>query len=159
MYIELKRIIMGLLILASAAGTPAQDNSAIRKQQFNVSNGSAAIKGYDPVAYLNEHKAVQGKKEWSIVHQGILYYFSSAQNKELFKKSPTAYEPQYGGWCAYAMGASAEKVTIDPQTFKILNGKLFLFYNKYFTNTLTKWNKDEQTLHAQATANWIKIFH
>ena len=159
MYIKLKKIIMGLIFLVSTMSTHAQDNSAIRKQQFNISNGSAAIKGYDPVAYFNEHKAVQGKKEWAITHQGVLYYFSSAENKELFKKNPAAYEPQYGGWCAYAMGASAEKVVIDPETFKILNGKLFLFYNKYFTNTLTKWNKDEQNLHAKANANWIKIFH
>ena len=159
MYIELKKVIMGLIILGGAMSTQAQDNSGIRKQHFNISNGSPAIKGYDPVAYFNVHKAVQGKKEWAIAHQGVLYYFSSAENKDLFKKNPAAYEPQYGGWCAYAMGATAEKVAIDPETFKLIDGKLFLFYNKYFTNTLTKWNKDEQSLHTKATANWIKIFH
>lgn len=33
--------------------------------------------------------------------------------------------PQYGGWCAYAMGANAEKVEIDSETFKMKDGKLF----------------------------------
>jgi hypothetical protein len=55
------------------------------------------------------------------------------------------------------MGASAEKVEVDPETFKIVNGKLYLFYNKYFNNTLTKWNKDEDRLKKQADANWSKL--
>jgi hypothetical protein len=86
-----------------------------------------------------------------------LYYFSSAENKEAFKRSPSKYEPEYGGWCAYAMGKNGEKVNIDPETFKILDGKLYLFYNKYFNNTLTDWNKDETNLKKKADANWPKF--
>ena len=56
--------------------------------------------------------------------------------KEVFLKNPTNFEPEYGGWCAYAMGDSGEKVTINPETFKIINGKLYLFYNAFLTNTL-----------------------
>jgi len=46
-----------------------------------------------------------------------------------FKANPEKYEPAYGGWCAYAMGENGEKVKIDPETYKIIEGKLFLFYN------------------------------
>ena len=81
------------------------------------------------------------------------------KNKEEFKKNPAAYEPQYGGWCAYAMGKDGDKVSIDPETFKIVNGKLYLFYNRAFNNTLKSWNKDEPTLKTKADANWQKIFH
>ena len=56
------------------------------------------------------------------------------------------------------MVAQGEKVEIDPETFKVANGKLFLFYNKFFNNTLKDWNKDETNLHAKADANWTKIF-
>ena len=56
------------------------------------------------------------------------------------------------------MGESGEKVEVDPETFKILNGKLFLFYNSFFNNKLTKWNKDEAKLHVQADKNWTKFF-
>ena len=45
-------------------------------------------------------------------------------------------------------------VEIDPETFKILNGKLYLFYNKGFTNTLPLWNKDETKLKSKADENW-----
>jgi len=61
-------------------------------------------------------------------------------------KNPAGYEPQYGGWCAYAMGANGEKVEIDPGTFKIVDGKLNLYYNAFFNNTLKSWNKDEVNL-------------
>ena len=80
-------------------------------------------------------------------------------DKELFKKNPAQYEPQYGGWCAYAMGNDGSKVEVDPETFKILNAKLYLFYNKYFTNTLKSWNKDEGRLMKSADANWMKFYH
>jgi beta-xylosidase len=33
------------------------------------------------------------------------------------------------------MGEKAEKVTIDPETFIITDGKLYLFYNSYFNDT------------------------
>ena len=86
-----------------------------------------------------------------------IYYFSSQQNLNLFKANPSKYEPQFGGWCAYAMGNTGEKVEVDPETFKILNGKLYLFYNKLFTNTLKSWNKNENKLLNQANANWLKF--
>jgi hypothetical protein len=56
------------------------------------------------------------------------------------------------------MGAKGEKVEIDPETFKIIDGKLYLFYNAYFNNTLTSWNKDEKNLKAKADKNWLSIY-
>ncbi len=131
--------------------------TALHKKHFNLNDG-LAINGYDPVAYFTKGEAVKGKKEQAVYSQGSTYYFSTPENKETFKKSPAAYEPQYGGWCAYAMGNDGTKVSIDPETFKIVNGKLYLFYNKYFTNTLKSWNKDETNLKRNADANWAKTF-
>lgn len=80
-------------------------------------------------------------------------------NKEEFIKNPAKYEPAYGGWCAYAMGSDGEKVSVDPKTFKIVNGRLNLFYNKFFNNTLDDWNKDEANLKKKADVNWQKTVH
>jgi YHS domain-containing protein len=135
----------------------AQDAGSLRNKHFNLESG-LAIKGYDPVAYFLQNQAVKGKKELAVSYQGILYYFSSLENKEAFKAAPFKYEPEYGGWCAYAMGNSGEKVSVDPETFKILNGRLYLFYNRYFTNTLKDWNKNEPTLKKNADINWPKLF-
>ena len=130
---------------------------ATRKKNFNLSK-QIAISGYDPVAYFTQAKAIEGSRNISYEYQGIIYYFSTESNKEQFKKSPASFEPQYGGWCAYAMGSSGEKVEIDPATFKIINGKLYLFYNKFFNNTLKSWNKEEAKLKAKADTNWTNIF-
>lgn len=133
-----------------------QDATTIRKKQYNL-NKSLAIEGYDPVSYFTVQKAVKGNATWASNYNGVIYYFSSQQNLNLFKTNPSKYEPQFGGWCAYAMGNTGEKVEVDPETFKILNGKLYLFYNKLFTNTLKSWNKNENKLLNQANANWLKF--
>jgi YHS domain-containing protein len=135
----------------------AQDATTIRKKHFNL-EGTLAIDGYDPVSYFKSNKAIEGNKNMSVYHQGVIYYFSSVENKEEFKKNAAKYEPEYGGWCAYAMGAKGEKVSVDPETFKIINGKLYLFYNRAFNNTLKSWNKDETNLKTKGDANWLKIF-
>lgn len=116
-----------------------------------------AIQGYDPVAYFKQGRAVKGKKEIAASYEGVVYYFSMPVNKEYFLKNPSKFEPQYGGWCAFAMGDSNEKVSVNPETFKIIDGKLYLFYNAFFNNTLKTWNKEESRLMMKADVNWSKM--
>lgn len=142
-----------VLLLSSAAFA----QQATRIAQFNIEKG-VALQGYDPVAYFTQNKAVKGKKELAVAAEGVTYYFATAEGKELFKKDYKKYEPQYGGWCAYAMGTTGEKVEIDPETFNIVGGKLYLFYHSWTNNTLTKWNKDEVSLKPRADASWNKFF-
>jgi len=151
----MKKIIMLLLLLSFSVGAFAQNS--LRVNQFNITKG-LAIQGYDPVAYFIQHKAIKGNKTMAASAEGITYYFSSESNKNLFLKDYKKYEPQYGGWCAYAMGSSGEKVEIDPETFKILNGQLYLFYHTWTNNTLTKWNANENNLKLAADKNWIKMY-
>jgi YHS domain-containing protein len=134
----------------------AQNTMAIRTKHFNLEK-TTAIQGYDAVAYFTLDKAVKGSSKIAFKHLGVTYYFSSEANKKLFEASPSKYEPQYGGWCAFAMGDYGEKVEINPETFKIVQGKLYLFYNAYLNNTLKSWNKDEKNLKAKADKNWLNI--
>lgn len=151
----MKKVIVVCLSLFLAVLVNAQ--SSLRVKHFNTKDG-LAVEGYDPVAYFKQNKAVKGQKQFSLVTEGITYYFSSAANRDLFIKSPKNYEPQYGGWCAYAMGASGQKVEVDPETFKIVDGKLFLFYHTWVNNTLKKWNENEKNLHQKADKNWMVLF-
>ncbi len=153
----MKKIIL-IIILVTVSLTAFAQPASKRTSQFNL-EGKVAIEGYDPVAYFKQNKAIKGKKELTATHEGVQYYFSSQANKDAFVKSPASYEPQYGGWCAYAMGDSGDKVEVDPQTFKILDGKLYLFYNAYFNNTLKSWNKDEASLKKKGDANWKKTIN
>lgn len=146
-----------LLIFLSSAVT-IQGQTEKRKSEFNLGDGALALEGYDPVSYFSEGRATKGNRAQALVYEGVTYYFSSAKNKETFRADPRKFEPQYGGWCAFAMGKSGEKVEVDPGTFKIVDGKLYLFYNKYFNNTLKSWNKDEKGLKVAADNNWQKIY-
>lgn len=147
------------MLLFAVIGQAASAQTEKRTKEFNLSGKGLAIDGYDPVAYFTEGRAVKGSKDWSVYAEGAIYYFSSLKNKERFKVNYKAYEPQYGGWCAYAMGKNGEKVSIDPETFKVIDGKLFLFYHSWSNNTLPKWNRDEAALKEKADANWKKYFN
>jgi YHS domain-containing protein len=153
----MKRQILILFVALLSATTFAQ-SAAKRTTEFNLEK-KVAIQGYDPVAYFTQKKAVKGKSTLASSYEGVTYYFYSQANKETFAKNPANYEPQYGGWCSYAMGATGEKVEIDPETFKIVDGKLNLYYNAYFNNTLKSWNKDEVNLKKKADANWKKFIN
>lgn len=131
-------------VLSCAAQEPSQ----------NLKDG-LAIQGYDPVSYF-EGKPMEGRKDFSAQFEGATYRFATAQNKNEFAKDPGKYTPEYGGWCAYAM-ADGDKVSVDPETYKIIDGKLYLFYHTFFSNTLKKWNEDEPTLHQSADTAWKKL--
>jgi len=148
----MRQILVALSFLLLCTLSYAQP--AYRQKHFNIDDGQA-LQGYDPVSYF-KGKPAKGKKEFVFNYQGVNYRFQTQENLEAFKKNSAAYEPQYGGWCAYAMGSSGEKVELDPETYKIIDGKLYLFYNKYFNNTLKTWNKDEKNLKLKADKNWLK---
>jgi YHS domain-containing protein len=151
----MKKLALVLFVALISATTFAQ-TAAKRIAEYNLEN-KVAIQGYDPVAYFTQKKAAKGKPAIAATYEGVTYNFATQADKDLFLKNPTQYEPQYGGWCSYAMGATGEKVEIDPETFKIVDGKLNLFYNAFFNNTLKTWNKDEAKLKAKADANWKKL--
>jgi YHS domain-containing protein len=152
----MKQIIVWSIIVWSFGLTlRAQDSDGLRLKHYNLKNG-IALSGYDPVSYYSS-KPVKGKKDLALKYKSVVYLFSTQTNLDKFKTDPTRYEPAYGGWCAYAMGERGEKVEIDPETYKIIHGKVYLYYNTFFNNTLTDWNKDETTLKKKADSNWTTL--
>ena len=142
-------ILSGLCFLSQA--------EAQSKRHLNLNKSGVAIKGYDAVSYFTKKGPTPGRSNLSYNYNGVVYYFSSKENKMKFVSDPEQYIPQYGGWCAYAMGKEGEKVSINPRYFKIIDGKLYLFFKNTFFNTLKDWNKDEERLHKQAEKHWQKI--
>lgn len=130
--------------------------SFAQKSNFNVQKGAVA-KGYDMVAYFS-NTAVKGNTQFSTTHDGATFLFSSEENLKMFKESPEKYVPQYGAYCAYAMGVKGKKVPVNPETFEIRDGKLYLFYNKGRTNTLELWTEEgPEKLKEKADKNWEKF--
>lgn len=112
-----------------------------------------AVGGYDPVAYFTQNKPVKGNPAIALEHGGAKYHFASEANRETFKKEPAKYEPQYGGYCAWAVsqGYTAHG---DPNAWSVHNGKLFLNYNQSVRAT---WAKDIPGNVAKGDANWPKV--
>jgi hypothetical protein len=95
--------------------------------------GDVAIKGYDPVAYFTDHKAIQGSEAISYDWLGATWRFSSDEHRRLFSTSPVSYAPQYGGLCAEGVAAHGEAtVNIDPESWQIIDGKLYLSAAAHF---------------------------
>ena len=100
-------------------------------------------------------KPFAGKKSIAYTYLGITYYFVSEKSRTIFKTNPSKYEPAYGGWCAYALAKKKpEKMEADPETYKIVDDKLYVFYNSFGINTVKKWNKDEEKSKTSADKNW-----
>ena len=125
-------------------------------KHFNLDKG-VAIEGYDVVSYFVEDEPQKGKSSISAKYLGVIYRFATKEHRDLFIKNPKKYMPEYGGWCAYAMGAKNEKVSMDPKNYKIVDGKLYLFYKGFFSDTLEDWNEDEENLKRKADKNWSEV--
>ncbi|OEK09780.1 hypothetical protein A8C32_09715 [Flavivirga aquatica] len=123
---------------------------------YNLKKGFIA-NGYDVVSYFS-NKAIEGKKQFTSTFDGVKYKFLSKENLDTFNKNPKKYTPQYGGYCAYAIALKSSKVSINPKTFQIKDGKLYLFYNAWGNNTLELWKKEHANkLQKKADQNWKSI--
>jgi YHS domain-containing protein len=148
------RAVTFFLIILSLTISGFSQGDDIRRKQFNIN----ALDGFDPVSYF-DGTPQEGKSQFKFSYRGVNYQFTSQANLNKFKADPSMYEPAYGGWCAYAMGENGEKVKVDPETFTILDGRLYLFYNFWGNNTLKDWKKDERKLKEAGERHWNNFLH
>lgn len=112
-----------------------------------------AIKGYDTVAYFKDGRALKGSPSFTFRWHGLVWHFSSGENRDLFSAAPEKYAPQYDGYCAWAM-AEARKAQTDPEVWKIVDGKLYLNCSQ---SAYEKWSRDIPGNIRKADANWLKL--
>jgi len=112
-----------------------------------------ALQGYDPVAYFTDGAPVKGSKDFTTEYKGATFQFASAANRDAFLADPTAYAPQYGGYCAWAM-ADGKYAKGDAKHWKIVDGKLYLNYNASISK---KWNADIPGFIEKADAEWSDL--
>jgi YHS domain-containing protein len=126
-----------------------------------VDKNKLANGGYDMVAYFTDNAAIKGSREYTTDYHGVKYQFVSVDHLQLFMTSPEKYLPVCDGYCAWGVAEKGKRVPVNPQTYKIINGKLYLFFNGDFNgkqfNTLNEWNKDEDKLLVQLPVNWSKL--
>ncbi len=115
-----------------------------------MDDDKVAINGFDAVTFFKDNAPKEGKAEFSLEWNGSKWNFSSAENRDLFSKSPEKYAPQFGGYCAWAVshGYTADG---DPNAWKIVDGKLYLNYNRQIKE---KWEAEQQELIQEGEKNW-----
>ena len=125
-------------------------SAAAQKRLINVDKAGLALQGYDPVAYFTVNQPVKGSPAFKSEYNGATYYFFSAANKAAFDAEPKKYEPQFGGFCAYAV-SQGHTAKIEPDAFQIQDGRLLLQYDK---SVRERFNKDSQGNLKKADQNW-----
>ena len=140
-----------VVILLTLFTTQAYAKSEIYTSAFS----NIAVGGYDTVAYFTQNGPVKGSEEFSTSWKGAEWHFSSAENLEKFKANPNQYAPQYGGYCAYAV-ANGGTAKGDPQFWKIVDGKLYLNFNKKIQG---KWLQNTSQFITDADANWPDVLN
>jgi len=146
----LRTVLAALIVSASMSNSIAQK---VFTNQENVANN-----GYDVVSYFTANEAQRGSNEYSTEHSGATYFFVNEKNLESFKEDPGKYLPQFDGYCAFAVAKMNQKVPVDPATFRIDDGKLYLFFNDFWEgkpfNTIVPWLNNEAEMTKLAEGNW-----
>ena len=129
---------------------------AFDEQSFapiNVDKHGIGVQGHDPVAYFTVGKPTKGSVDFQAAHDGVVYRFVSAANRDTFAANPAKYAPQFGGFCA--MGTRmGKKFDADPNAWHIADGKLYLNLNK---DVQKRWLDDVAGNNKIAYENWPKI--
>ncbi len=120
---------------------------------WSLWNDDTAIKGYDPVAYFKEGKAVQGTESLAFKWHGMTWHFINKDDLDLFAKNPVKYAPQYDGYCSWAM-TKGDKASTDPEVWKIVDGKLYLNCSRA---SFEEWSKDIPGNIQKADMYWQKL--
>lgn len=156
-------------ILISTITYAQEDNVKLANTDapyYNINKDSLALNGFDPTEYFVNNRASQGSEKHQYKHKGIIYYFVNEKNKSLFIENPEKYMPEFGGYCAYGLGMEfglglnenpPGKYPVNPETFKIIDNKLYLFYNNHGYNFLEVWESNEMANLERANERWKAI--
>ncbi|MFT6332835.1 MAG: YHS domain-containing protein [Lentimonas sp.] len=146
---KLTVIFLSIFLLTSCNHNKGEQNVEIIDDVQNV-----IIKGYDAVAYFDEDQAVRGSKEFSTTHEKATYFFSSQKNLDSFQVNPEKFVPQYGGYCAFGVSVPNEKIDIEPSSFRLVEGKLYLNYSD---PTQKIWLKNLEDNIVAGDENWLEL--
>ena len=104
-------------------------STAVAGERINKDAEDLAILGYDTVAYFTDGQPVKGSPDFEYVWQDARWRFASAEHRTLFATEPDRYAPQFGGFCTGGV-ALGRLAPIDPEAWLIVDGRLYLHYDK-----------------------------
>jgi YHS domain-containing protein len=148
-----RRLLTATILLMGGMATPSLARAQAGHGSLNTNDNGVILHGYDAVAYQVEQRAVKGSASYTATHDGAIYQFVSAGNRDAFKASPAKYAPAYGGYCAMGV-AVGKKLDGDPAAFTMINGRLFLNVNDKVRGM---WAKDVAGNEVKAQKKWPEV--
>ncbi len=155
-------IIMATVVLAACAKEPKSTADLARQGPDNV-----AIDGYSPVSYFSEGAAEKGSPEFAVTFEGLTYWLTDDAQAQAFGAAPERYVPAHRGWCSLMLTGSGNLAVANPESFKIVDDRLLLFWSGDFKgqaiNGLQNWESKfedesgEMQLLGKADQTWSKL--
>ncbi len=154
-----RSLMMGMLAVLGLSAARAVGVESPSQHRFNLLGEQVGVAGYDPVSYCPEGGARPQRGIFKITaeYQGVTYRFASEEHRAAFQKNPDRYLPQYGGWCAWAVGAIGKRIDVDPESYDVREGKLYLFYRDPQLDARDLWLKEPAELARKADAKWPEL--
>ena len=114
-------------VLPAAAGGPAELPPVLGATELFARHDRSGVglSGFDPVSYFAGEPR-PGRADLELVWAGLAWRFSSAANREAFRRDPAVYAPRLGAYDA-AAAADGRLVEADPTRFALVAGRLYLF--------------------------------
>ena len=142
-------LILGVLAAGVSLSSPTA-GAADLDEFVNTLPDGVAMDGFDVVAYFDGAPA-KGDVSHSVEHKGTTWLFSSAENAAAFAADPSAHEPRYNGWCAYAASESYGAEVDFVNGWSVLDGKLYLNWD---AETRDVFEAEQTARIERADRNW-----
>lgn len=155
-------VFSGVVLLAGCTGEPSTYAELSR-----LGTDGVAIDGYSPVSYFTEGAARQGSPSFAVEHAGVTYWLADASQVAAFEANPDRFQPAHGGWCSLMLTGSGQMTPANPESFKIVDDRLLLFWSGEFDGMAIDGGKNweskfddatgETALLAKADKSWQKL--
>jgi len=155
-----------VLLMVIAAGACAKEPRTTAEMSRQGPQ-NIAIDGYSPVSYFTKGQAEKGSPDFSISYEEQNYWLTDASQAEQFEANPEQYLPAHGGWCSLMLTGSGNLAVANPESFKIVDNRLLLFWSGEFKGQpidgLSNWESKfpdgsgEEKLLRKADRAWSKL--
>lgn len=150
----LAALTLAITVAANLSPAPPAEGSQVNTSAGLTSTGlPLALRGYDPVSYVQGAAPLAGQASFSATHEGATYRFANEENQEAFEDSPSRYVPRFGGYCAYGVSVG-KKFDGDPLVYKLHDGRLYLNLNP---DIAAKFGEDVPGNVGKAVDQWARI--
>ena len=124
------------------------------EELVNALDDGVTMDGFDVVAYFKQAAPAKGNASHQVQYKGKTWLFDSEENAAEFSARPTKFEPQFNGWCSYAVSEGYGAEVDFVKGWVILDDKLYLNWNE---KTKDEFVAEQASRKKRAAENWPAV--